>query len=192
MKIHYIIFAVFLITATESKAQNDVSVEQSIFGIQTGILGVWVHNEVRLKDYIALRSEIGFDTGIFSSNKDYSGSNIGIVFVPSLTLEPRWYYNLSRRVRKSRNIANNSGNFIGLKINYHPDWFSLSNVETGTFADNIAIIPKWAIKRTIVKHFTYEAGLGIGYRTYFLKQYGFDSNPGEVALDLHIRIGYTF
>lgn len=181
-----------LLMAGPSKAQNDVSVEQSIFGIQTGFLGIWAHNEVRLTDNIALRSEIGFDTGLFSSNKHYSGADVGVVFVPSLSLEPRWYYNLNKRAGKGRNIGNNSGNFLGLKINYRPDWFSLSNVETGRFADNVAIIPKWAIKRTVANHFTYEAGIGVGYRKYFFKQYGYNSNPGEVAIDLHLRIGYTF
>lgn len=35
-------------------------------------------------------------------------------------------------------------------------------------------------------------GIGIGYKYYFLKQYGYKENEGEATLDLHIRIGYTF
>jgi hypothetical protein len=65
-------------------------------------------------------------------------------------------------------------------------------VDNTVVADNIAIIPKWAIKRTYWDHFTYELGIGIGYRKYFLKQYGYAENPGETALDLHLRVGYTF
>ncbi|HEX3166783.1 MAG TPA: hypothetical protein VHQ93_11035 [Chitinophagaceae bacterium] len=42
------------------------SVEKSVFGIQTGFLGIWAHNESRLSNRIALRSEIGFDAGFQS------------------------------------------------------------------------------------------------------------------------------
>ncbi len=42
---------------------------------------------------------------------------------PVITAEPRWYYNLNKRVSKSKNIEGNSGNFISLKTSYHPDWF---------------------------------------------------------------------
>ena len=45
-------------------AQN-VSVEKSTFGIQTGVLGLWAYNETRLSNTIALRTELGFDFGIF-------------------------------------------------------------------------------------------------------------------------------
>ncbi|MBE9489631.1 MAG: hypothetical protein IMY67_05005, partial [Bacteroidetes bacterium] len=93
---------------------------------------------------------------------------------------------------KGKNISKNSGNFIGLKISYNSDWFSISSGDDIRVADNIAIIPKWAMKRTLGEHFTYEAGIGFGYRYYFLKQYGFVENDGEAALDLHIRFGYTF
>lgn len=49
-------------------------------------------------------------------------------------------------------------------------------------------MPKWGIKRTLGNHFTYEAGIGIG--TFFaLEEYKTDNN---IAVDLHLRIGYTF
>ena len=47
-----------------AKPQN-TSVEQSTYGIQTGVLGIWLHNEARLFEKIALRNEIGLDSEIF-------------------------------------------------------------------------------------------------------------------------------
>lgn len=38
-----------------------------MYGIQTGLLGVWVYNEARLTNSIALRTEIGFDFGVWKS-----------------------------------------------------------------------------------------------------------------------------
>ena len=57
-----IITFIFLSLSIFCKAQNS-SVEKSVFGIQTGFLGIWGHNESRLSNKIALRSEIGFDAG---------------------------------------------------------------------------------------------------------------------------------
>ena len=50
-----------------AKSQN-ASVEQSTYGIQTGFLGIWAHNETKLSNSIALRSEIGFDSGIWGGD----------------------------------------------------------------------------------------------------------------------------
>ena len=49
-----------------AKSQN-TSVEKSTFGIQTGVLGIWAYNEARLSNSIALRTEIGFDFGIWGN-----------------------------------------------------------------------------------------------------------------------------
>ncbi|HZJ74187.1 MAG TPA: hypothetical protein VFC87_05235, partial [Perlabentimonas sp.] len=59
-------------------------------------------------------------------------------------------------------------------------------------ASNISIIPTWGIKRNIGRHFTYEAGFGIGYLYYFAKNVGYSENKGEVGVNLHLRIGYRF
>lgn len=170
-------------------SQNKATVEKSIFGLQTGFLGLWVHNEYKISDKIALRSEFGLDAGL-SGGGAYNSVNY--LLAPSLSLEPRFYYNLNKRVKKGRSISKNSGNFITVRLNYFPDWFVISSVDNISVVENFAVIPKWAIKRTVGSHFTYEAGIGIGYRYYFLKKYNLSSsNNGETILDLHLRIGYS-
>lgn len=171
-------------------SQNNPSVEKSIFGVQTGFLGFWIHNESKLSNTIALRSEIGLDAGL-SGGGNYNSVNY--ILAPTIALTPRYYYNLNKRVEKGRSISKNSGNFIALKLNYAPDWFVVSSLDNIRVVENFSIIPKWAIKRTIVNHLTYEAGIGVGYRHYFLKKYNLSSSSnGEVAVDLHLRIGYSF
>tara|TARA_B110000879_G_C10910742_1_gene408190 strand:- start:53 stop:616 length:564 start_codon:yes stop_codon:yes gene_type:complete len=171
-----------------AKSQN-ASVEESTNGIQTGILGVWFHNETKLSEQIALRSELGLDSGIFGGSF-YNG--VGFLMTPVITLEPRWYYNLDKRVSKSRNISGNSGNFVSVKTSYNPDWFVISNYDNLRVVNQISIIPTWGIKRNIGNHFTYETGIGIGYRYYFAKSAGYLENEGEAAVNLHLRIGYRF
>ncbi|MCD6544571.1 MAG: hypothetical protein J7K34_08685 [Flavobacteriaceae bacterium] len=188
MKLKTIILAIALLFIFKTDAQN-TSVEKSIFGIQTGFLGIWAHNEVRLSDEIVLRSEIGFDGGFRSS--DFYGYNY-YVFAFVITAEPRWYYNLEKRNKKGKNIAKNSGNFIGIKTSFHPDWFTISNEDNIKVTPQILFIPKWGIKRTIGNHFTYEAGIGLGYQYIFYKSEGYAENEGALSADLHLRIGYTF
>lgn len=189
MKKTILILTLFALTFS-AQSQND-SVEISIFGIQTGILGVWVHNESKLSDEIALRSEVGLDAGLFGGSVFYDGGT-GYLLIPTITLEPRWYYNLEKRASKSRNTAGNGGNFVSLKTSFLPDWFVISNYENINVINQITIIPTWGIKRNIGSHFNYEAGFGIGYRYSFAKSAGFSENEGDAAANLHLRIGYSF
>lgn len=171
-----------------AKSQK-VSVEQSTYGIQTGVLGFWAHREVKLSNQIALRAEIGMDAGIWGGT---FYPKTGYLITPGITLEPRWYYNLDKRVSKSKNIIGNSGNFLTLQTSYHPNWFVISNYTNVEVADQFSIIPTWGIKRNLGKHFTYETGIGIGYRYIIAKSVGYLKNEGEVAANLHLRIGYRF
>lgn len=81
-----------------SHAQT-VGVEKSIFNIQAGFLGTWINYESRLTDEIALRAEIGFDVGL------RGGSLVGKTIVglaPAISVEPRWYYNISKREKSGK------------------------------------------------------------------------------------------
>lgn len=168
---------------------QNASVEQSTYGIQTGFLGLWVHNETKLSNAMVLRSEIGLDSGIWGGDF-YNGT--GFLMTPVLSLEPKLYYNLNKRVSKSKRIDGNSGNFISLKTSYHPDWFVISNKDNISIISDISVIPTWGIRRNIGNHFNYETGVGMGYRYIFAKQAGFSKNKSEAAFNLHLRIGYRF
>ena len=164
-----------LLTAGKVSAQQDVqnteaSVENSVIGIQAG-LGAWAYYEFGFTNKIALRAETGINGGFWFGGI-YS-DNIEFAFAPVVSVEPRWYYNIDKRVDKGRNIKGNSGNFISLKISYMPDWFLIKSYSDRTWTslpepnrnvyDQISIIPTWGIRRTLGNHFDYEAGLGLGY-----------------------------
>ncbi|MDX1754294.1 MAG: hypothetical protein R3259_13965 [Salinimicrobium sediminis] len=168
---------------------QDASVERSTYGIQSGLLGLWFHNETALSSEIALRSELGFDTGFWAGS---FYEKTGFLMAPVISLEPRWYYNLNKRQRKSRRTDGNSGNFLSLQTSYHPDWFVISNYEDIRVISDISIIPTWGIRRHLGDHFTYETGIGVGYRYTFAKEAGYLENESDLALNLHLRIGYRF
>ncbi|MDZ7773173.1 MAG: hypothetical protein U5K31_10625 [Balneolaceae bacterium] len=180
---------IFLIAFPAGAHAQQANVEKTLYGVQAGFLGIWGHNEYRLSNAIALRSEVGLDTELFGGS---IYDRTGYVFTPVLSLEPRWYYNLTNRLRKSRTIANNSGNFLSVKTSYHPSWFVISNYDNIRIVSDISIIPTWSIRRSIGRHFNFEAGLGIGYRYIFAKQAGYAENDSELAVNLNLRIGFHF
>jgi hypothetical protein len=183
------IVSFILLVVIFNAAAQQASVEKSTFGIQTGFLGIWAHNESKLSNSIVLRSELGLDAAIFGDN--FIGSK-SFIMVPSITIEPRWYYNLNKRVSKNRRIDGNSGNFISIKTTYHPDVVIGSLANNVTFISDISIIPTWGIRRNVGKHFTYETGIGIGYVHYFEKDNVVLVDDNGLALNLHLRIGYCF
>jgi hypothetical protein len=161
----------------ENENKEKVSVDNSVFGIQTGFLGVWLYNEIKLNDNFALRSEIGAEPRI--------SINVGTVFSSVLRLEPRYYYNLEKRINKGKDISNNAGNFFGLNINYRPSTVIYRTKDYLTPIESFSIVPKWGLRRNLGKNFNYELGAGLGFRHEFKGE-----DYGE--LDLHLRIGYTF
>ena len=152
------------------------TVEKSIFNLQTGFVGIWVNNELKLTNTLSLRTEVGIEPSWFVGN--------GSEWHPNFRIEPRYYYNLNRRSSKGFNTQNNSANFWGLALNYRAGTtlFSNNNIKG---IESYSIVPKWGIRRNLGNNFTYEVGTGFGFRHEV--DYG---NYAEI--DLHLRIGYTF
>lgn len=185
MKKYLIILFVCVVFVTKLTAQEEASVEKSIFGIQVGDMGVWVNNEIKLLNTVALRSEIGFNAVNRTIVDFFIVPKYKICIPLVLTLEPRYYFELKKRHSKGLNIANNNAAFLSVKINHQAGWLMLA----GEQPSNIQIMPTYAVRRNIGKHFNYEVGGGIGY------QYTFTSNEEEnetLAFNLVLRIGYTF
>ncbi|MFL0352690.1 hypothetical protein [Xanthomarina sp. GH4-25] len=177
-----------VVNGYSQEEKQTASVEKSIFGIQTGAVGIWIHGEFKLSNKFVLRAETGLDMGVWENSYN---NDSGVLLGPVFTLEPRFYYNLNKRLRKGKRTEGNSGNFIGLKTSYHPDLFTIGTNKDVNIIRDITIVPTWGIKRNIGKHFNYEAGFGIGY-IHFIDKYNLSTNKSDVAVNLHARIGYKF
>ncbi len=172
-----------------AKSQN-TSVEKSTFGLQTGVLGIWAYNEVKLSNSIALRTEIGFDFGIWETTY-YDDFDSPFILTPVIVVEPRFYYNLKKRSENSKTTDGNSGNFIAIKTSYHPE-LALFNADDAPVVSDFAIIPTWGIRRNIGDHFNYEAGIGIGYSYTLAERAGYSEDESGLEPNMHLRIGYKF
>ncbi|HTO14979.1 MAG TPA: hypothetical protein VLZ83_04375 [Edaphocola sp.] len=174
----------------ETNAQ-DISVEKSIWGVQAGIYPLSVYNESKLNDNISLRSEVflgfGWSSG-YSSNSTWAIS-------PYINAEPRWYYNLLRRTKKSKRTDNNSGNYLSIQVGYQPG-FGMSS-DNANFNPALYAIPTYGLRRNIGKHFNFETALGLGYGWVFNEyksMYGNSYRETERGRTYSIRfaVGYVF
>ncbi len=161
-------------------------VEKSIYGVQTGLFGVWIYNESKLSSKSTLRTEIGLDGGYSYGSNDSPKSQY--FMLPSLSLEPRWYYNFKNRIKDGKFIDNNSGNFLSLKSRFTPDLFVITNSNVKKYSSEFALIPSWGIRRYLGGNFDFETRLGLGYGFVFEKR----NNSNGWLLDLSVRFGYSF
>jgi hypothetical protein len=76
-----------------------IGVEKTFFSIQTGLAGIWINNETKLSNSIALRSEIELNMIFLLAT-----NMMELDLQPVLTLEPRYYYNLENRNSEEKNI----------------------------------------------------------------------------------------
>ena len=177
---------IIVLISSLTAAQNNISVEKSLFNIQTGTIGVWINNETRITDKIALRTEMGLYTEILRGS--------GFFMAPEITVEPRWYYNIQTRADNNKDITKNSANFFTIKTNFRSSIFEFSSYDDDlSRAENsFAIISKWGVKRNISSHFNYELGIGLGYLSFINQKYFTLSDSDGIVVDLHVRIGFNF
>lgn len=165
-------------------SQEKASVEKSVTGIQIGFFGSEFYNEARLSEKFSLRSQLELYPSIWGGDMY---SKTGFALTPAISVTPKFYYNLQKRKDLGKNISNNSGNYVALKVEYIPDWFVISNTKDIQVSETISIIPTWGLRRNFAKNFNYEfkAGLGVGK---ILKK-GYST---QVVPDLSFKIGYDF
>ncbi|MDR2763890.1 MAG: hypothetical protein LBB90_02550 [Tannerella sp.] len=169
---------------------QEAGVEQSVWGVQGGLLSVWGYNESRLSDAVALRSEVGLMGGFSYSYTSIFGGYSRYIVVPELTVEPRWYYDLARRQAKARRTAYNSANYFSLRTSFYPKRMAISDAYTFP-ANMLTIVPMWGIRRHYGMHFCLEAGAGAGCRHIF-GETGNARDRDEFVLNWHFCVGYTF
>lgn len=115
----FICFVLSLCLVQFVQAQSSIEkqgVEHALYGVQTGLLGVWVFNEARLSNSLALRTEIGLEAGMLFYASNLIG-DVGTVtdFSPSISLEPRWYYNLDERFKEGRPTKKQQRKLLGIQ-----------------------------------------------------------------------------
>jgi len=171
---------VFMVITFSVRAQNEQTLVDR-FSVKAGLIGVWVGYEKAFSDHFTLNSEIGYEGGFFWGRSQDDDFNY--IASLSLSVEPRYYYNVARRIRKDKKTRNNSANFISAEIYAYPDWLTSSNAKNVNVVKTFGIVPKYGLNRSISEHLNFEFAIGVGYA------WG-DDNYSDVAVALDLRLSF--
>lgn len=127
------------------------------------------------------RSVINFEPMINGVIGSSFGSHFWLM-APLIRIEPRYYYNLLRRIKKGKKTIHNSANYLALAAEYQFGYSIGVNAEA---LQSFVIVAKWGLKRAIGDHFIFE--FAIGPAAINSKGYPWIWMP---ALDL--KLGYAF
>ena len=196
MKILLTVVLLLGIFSTGTKAQN-ASVEENVWGVQALMLPLSVYNETKLTNSLALRSELAF--GLSFTSYSYIESNtrstLSWAALPFAIVEPRFYYNLNRRVEKGKRIDGNSGNYWSLFACYQPG-FGISSGGIDIFPAAY-IVPTYGLRRNMGKRFNFEFAVGLGYGWEFQKYdhpdgRTYSNTDSGVLFNSRVAFGYLF
>lgn len=179
MKKITLLLVTIVLSQTAFAQQTDASLEKNLFAWEVGLLGSWVTYEQQLGDQLVVNAQLGLDGGFFGSSGDFN-----YAFVPTISIEPRWYYNFNRRAIKGKKVINNSANYFALDGTYVSDLFVITNEEGTEAVPTFLLLPKWGLKRTLGQRVTFN--FAVGYGVSFWE----NTTEGQIGLDL--KFGYVF
>jgi len=178
MKKSVILALTLILTQLAFAQEQKESLEKGLASIDIGFLGSWLTYETQVSNQLTLNTQLGLEGGFFGGGGDFN-----YAFTPTISVEPRFYYNFNKRVVKKKKTINNSANYLTITGTYIPGLFTVTNDDVEADAA-FNLIPKWGLRRTIGKNFKFDfaVGYGVAFREY--------ETTGQFGLDL--RIGYIF
>jgi hypothetical protein len=156
---------------------------QSNHFIDIGIIGAGYTYEYAFADHYTISGGVGIAGNVSYTSGWYDGNKWRYSLHPYVSVEPRYYYNLQKRVNKGKSIDGNTGSFLAVQCNYifkpivkHKIYDELSG---------FAVAPYWGLRRVWWEHFLFEfhAGLAFGWNNF---------NDSNVGITLGLRLGYKF
>ncbi|MET3731329.1 hypothetical protein [Moheibacter stercoris] len=154
-----------------------------IFSVKAGLIGAWIGYEKSLSENFTLSGEIGYEGGFFGGEawKD----NFSYVLTSTFSIDGKYYYNFDRRIEKDKNTIHNAANYIGLEMQYVPDFGTISGTDNVEVVPSLSVYSKYGLKRNLSNHINFEFALGPGYRWA-------DNGSSGFTVGLDLRFGYNF
>ena len=139
-------FSILTLLPLAAVSQEAASVEDRIWGINLGVDNLTGYGEFKRSDHTTIRGELG----AFYSFQ-YTRGNYFYAVGSKFTIEPRWYYNLEKRVALNKRVEGNSGNFLALQVDFMTETFIYSNEKRSSvyrdINDVLRLIPMWGMRR---------------------------------------------
>jgi hypothetical protein len=151
--------------------------------------------ETKINTSFSVNTSANFNLNKYKGiDSKYSLSEISVGF------EPRFYYNLRKRIAKGKSANNLSGNYfsIGSYLNINEEiYISQLNTRFETTVkyprNYVSFVPKWGIQRRIFKHGFIDVNINFFEVAYNKNDY-VPNNSWEVIWDqtAEFKIGFAF
>ena len=171
-KLSLFVFLFALLTQTSAVSSQSL---QTIPKIGIGINGLDFSVEIPVAEKITIEPAIGLGPSYDFSDKDALTKKIDwhwALLEPSLhaSMYGKFFYNRDKRIRKTKSLLFNSGNFIGAKVKYvsKPLTSEEFHGQTNTFIANL----NWGGQHNIGRHWNYSYSMGLGYGHNIESSYG--------------------
>jgi hypothetical protein len=170
-----------ILTQAQNNATNKL---HSITKLNLELQGFGISFEPRLSNSVTMDLSAGIGTGgydIWSENFTYVVYPQGPTGFISIT--PKFYYNLKKRLAKGKPVDLNSGNYIGLRIKYT----SRSIAENTDIRDALLFNTHWGMQRAIGKRWTLNTHFGLGY---VIDATDLNNSEGTIYPALDLKFSY--
>lgn len=154
------ILALALLFSQTLLAQSSTeSLEKHLTSVDVGLLGAWINHERQIGEQLSINAQLGFDGGFYGGTGDFN-----YLFVPSISVEPRFYYNFNKRVSKGKRTMNNSANYLTIATTFFPKLIEITNDRNNgrEIITRATFIPKWGTRRSISNRFKFDFAVGYG------------------------------
>ena len=177
-----ILFSFTTIAQTQNEPLNNTAIRTENNQWKINVL---LFPSVDYERGISANSTLGINLGtelLFSTDPNEDSSELAGLF---LLVRPyyRCYYNFQRRIRKGKNIGNNTGNYVGINATYFYIKEPLIKTEA-IISNDYILIPSvsYGFQRTYWKKLNFGLELGLGY--------AFQETKNQLWPSLNLNLGW--
>jgi hypothetical protein len=172
-----LLFAVlgFTQNIVTAAGQQKPSVEKRLTKINLAFVGGGITHEIRLARTLSLALDGGIELQAARSPGYYYAERL-LAFVPALSAEARWYYNLDKRSAQGRSTQHNRGAYTGIITGYFINTLSRQKQAFSPFRNAPYGGVFWGVQTKLATRVNLDFKIGLGgMRSYLsgkIESYG--------------------
>jgi len=142
---------------------ESASVSENLIKVELGLPNmVGLSYEKKIKPNVSIYSSFGFLPSIRSGILTQLAYGVNTVWTatPQLTVQPRFYHNLSKRAASDKNIHHNAANYVGLSGRLYHTAVAISNVEeSGAGRPVFDLMLSYGFQRSFFKRLNWDMAI---------------------------------